>query len=64
MATIAVPLKMVYNGSIVRINWPKILICLTSTNYCVEEYIFEFQLFTDIYKAVFRICNHWHVWRA
>jgi hypothetical protein len=44
---------MVYNGSIICIHWPEIFIRLTLTNYCVEEYIFEFQLFTGVYKAVF-----------
>ena len=54
---IAVPLKIVYNGSIVCIQWPKIFFCLTSTNYCVEEYIFEFQVFTGIDKVVFRVLS-------
>ena len=25
--------------------------------YCVEDYIFEFQVFTDVYKAVFRVSS-------
>ena len=51
------PLKLVYNGSIVRIQWPEIFVCLNSTNYCVEEYIFEFQVFTGVDKEVFRVSS-------
>ena len=54
---IAVPLKIVHNGFIVCIHWPEIFICLTLINYCVEEYIFEFQVFTGVDKAVFRVSS-------
>ena len=30
---------------------------LTPTNYCVEEYIFKFQIFSGVYKAVFRVLS-------
>jgi len=50
--SLAVPLKIVYNGSILCIQ---IVICPTLINYCVEEYIFEFQVFTGVDKAVFRV---------
>ena len=63
---LAVPLKIVYNGSILCIQ---IVICPTLINYCVEEYIFEFQVFTGVDKAVFRVSLRdqslrRHVWQC